>query len=151
MDLAGLHFTSQGVRLSDSMFESLKECLHEYEVRTAHDIGHVVGLIQYCSSAFEWQDDVPRAEFATLVSQLNAVSKESARSIPGKWKEVFPPIRSRLLQLMVNRPWAYCDPATIISDTSCLVMVTDASDTAVAVSLFRVLKGDARGQHCHQG
>ena len=44
---------------------------------------------------------------------------------------------------MVNRPWAYSDPATIISDTSCLVMVTDASDTAVAVSLFRVLKGDA--------
>ena len=44
---------------------------------------------------------------------------------------------------MVNRPWAYCDPATIISDTSCLVMVTDASDTAVAVSLFRVLKADA--------
>ena len=74
MDLAGLHFTSQGVRLSDSMFDSLKECLQEYEVRTARDIGHVVGLIQYCSSAFEWQDDVPRAEFATLVSQLNADS-----------------------------------------------------------------------------
>ena len=76
-------------------------------------------------------------------SSTLTVCKESARSIPGKWKEVFPPIRSRLLQLMVNRPWAYCDHATLISDTSCLVMVTDASDTAVAVSLFRVLGADA--------
>ena len=143
MDLVGLHFTSQGVRLSDTMFASLKECLQEYEVRTARDIDHVVSLIQYCSSAFEWRDDVPRAKFATLVSHLHAVSKETARSIPGKWKEVFPPIRSRLMQLMVNRPWVYSDPATIISDDSCLVMVTDASDTAVAVSLFRVLKADA--------
>ena len=123
MDLAGLHFTGQGVRLSDSMFASLRECLLEYEVRTARVIGHVVGLVQYCSSAFEWQDDVPRSEFATLISQLNDVSKEAARSIPGKWKDVFPPIRSRLLQLMVNRPRVYSDPATIISGHSCLVML----------------------------
>ena len=141
MDLAGMHFTEHGVRLSDSMFKSLTDCLHDYEVRTACDIGHVVGLIQYCSSAFEWPGDVPRAdsEYANLVSQLNAVSKESARSIPSKWKEVYPPIRDRLLTFLVNRPWAYSDPATIISDSSCLVMVADASDTAVAVSLFRVV------------
>ena len=56
---------------------------------------------------------------------------------------MYPPIRDRLLTLLANRPWAYSDPATIISDGSCLVMVTDASDTAVAVSLFRVQKPDA--------
>ena len=46
---------------------------------------------------------------------------------------------------MVNQlqPWAYSDPVTIISDNSCLVMVADASDTVVAVSLFRVIKDDA--------
>ena len=49
----------------------------------------------------------------------------------------------RLLELMKNRPWAYADPCSLISDNSCLVMTSDASGTAVAVSLFRVLKPDA--------
>ena len=57
--------------------------------------------------------------------------------------EVHPPIRDRLLALLVNRPWARSGPAAIISDASCLVMATDASDTAVAVPLFRVQKPDA--------
>ena len=63
--------------------------------------------------------------------------------MPLVWDSVFPAKRDRILQLMKNRPWAYADPRTLISDNSCLVMTTDASDTAVAVSLFRVLKPDA--------
>ena len=143
MDLAGLHFDGDGVRLSDDMFNNLTSCLHEYEVRNARDVGHVVGLLQYCRSAFEWPDDIPRAEFSDLLSQLNTVAALPAKSIPSSWLKVYPPVRDRLLSLLRNSPWAYCDPASIISDASCLVMVTDASDTAVAVSLFRVKVSDA--------
>ena len=39
--------------------------------------------------------------------------------------------------------WDIGHVATIISDHSCLVMISDASETAVAVSLFCVLKADA--------
>ena len=140
MDLAGLHFDGDGVRLSDDMFDNLTSCLHEYEVRNARDVGHVVGLLQYCRSAFEWPDDIPRAEFSDLLSQLNAVAALPAESIPSSWLKVYPLVRDILLR---SSPLAYCDPASIISDVSCLVMVTDASGTAVAVSLFRVKMSDA--------
>ena len=57
---------------------------------------------------------------------------------------MFPPICDRLFSLMTNQPRAYCDPTTVVSDDSCLIMTTDASDTAVAVSLFRVKAADAK-------
>ena len=44
---------------------------------------------------------------------------------------------------MHGRAYADIDPRSLLSDNSCLVMTSDASDTAVAVSLFRVLKPDA--------
>lgn len=143
MDLAGLHFTEHGVRLSDDSLASLEQCLKEYPVKKVSDIQHIVGVIQYANSAFEWPDRVPSPEFSELLSQLNVVTKENPRSLPNVWKSVYPPIRDRLLTLMKNRPWAYCDPHTIIDDDHCLMMTTDASDTAVAVSLFRVNRSDA--------
>lgn len=48
-----------------------------------------------------------------------------------------------LLKLMNKLPCAMCEPRSVISDESCMVMTTDASDTAAAVSLFRVKKPDA--------
>ena len=45
--------------------------------------------------------------------------------------------------MMKQRDWAYLDPKTNISDEKCLVMTTNASDTAVAVTLFRVKLPDA--------
>ena len=46
-------------------------------------------------------------------------------------------------ELITPNERAYLDPRSIISKDSCLIMTSDASDTAVAVSLFRVLKPDA--------
>ena len=76
MVIAGLHFNEHGVRLSDDAIESLKKCLREYEVKNVRDIQHVVGVIQYCSSAFEWEDRRAKTEYVDLISTLNAVIKE---------------------------------------------------------------------------
>ena len=59
-----------------------------------------------------------------------------------EWNKVFPAIRDHLITLIKNHECAYLDPQSIITDDSCLVMTTDASDFAVAVSLFRVKMGD---------
>ena len=53
LNLAGLTFTEKGVRLDDEAVQSLRQCLVEAvsHVRTATHILHIVGVIQYCSSA----------------------------------------------------------------------------------------------------
>ena len=113
-------------------------------VKTASDVLHVVGVINYCNSAFEWPTHTASTEYSTLLDSLNSISRQPARQIAALWNATFPDVRDRLFALMANRPWAYCDPKSIISDDSCLIMTTDASDTAVAVSLFRVKKSDAK-------
>jgi len=143
LDIAGLHFTEHGVRLSDEAFDTLKKCLREYSVKTVTDIQHVVGVIQYSHSAFHWPDQIALGQYSDMIGSLLEVMKEPKHRLASKWATVYPPIREKLLSLMSKNPWAYCDPRSIISDESCVVMTTDASDTAVAVTLFRVKKSDA--------
>ena len=143
LELAGLYFDRHGVRLSDEAFASLEQCLREYPVRSVRDIQHVVGVIQYCYSAFEWPSHTASAEYSDLLGKLTDITKVSPRLIPKAWETAYPPVRDKLLSLMKKRPWAYCDPRSIIDDNHCLVMTTDASDTAVAVTLFRVNKPNA--------
>ena len=143
LDIAGLHFTEHGVRLSDDAFHALEQCLREYQVKNVTDIQHVVGVIQYAYSAFEWPDRTASSQYSTLLSQLNEVMKQPKQVLPKKWAAVYPPVRDKLLSLIKKQPWAYSDPRKIISENSCLIMTTDASDSAVAATLFRVSKPDA--------
>ena len=143
LDIAGLHFTEHGVRLSDEAFDALEQCLREYPVKTARDVQHVVGTIQYSNTAFEWPGLAASAEYSSLLSQLTRIASMHPKAIPQAWTNTYPPIRDKLLGMMRKRAWAYLDPNSIIDDESCLVMVTDASDTAVAVTLFRVKRADA--------
>ena len=143
MVLAGLHFDRHGVSLSAKAISSLHAALDTYTVKSLTDVQHVVGVIQYASSAFSWPNDLPSPEFADIISATNAIGNAPAKSIKELWVRDFPPIHTRLKQLLRNTPRLALDPATIVSATSCLVQVTDASDTGVAVSLFRVNKADA--------
>ena len=45
--------------------------------------------------------------------------------------------------MLHNTPRAALDPSTLVDADHCLVQVTDASDTGVAVALFRVRRPDA--------
>ena len=144
MVLAGLRFDHRGVSLSDKAIESLHEALDVYKVKTQTDVLHVVGVIQYCSSAFSWPNGLPSAEFTDLVSALNAIGQTPNRKdIAQRWHREFPPVHARLRAMLHNIPRAALDPATLVDDNHCLVQVTDASDTGVAVALFRVRRPDA--------
>ena len=143
MDLAGLHFDSRGVSLSDKAIDSLHDALDRYPVKTQTDVQHVVGVIQYSSSAFSWPDALPSPEFVDLVSALNGIGLAPRKEIADRWAAEFPAIHARLKSLLHNLPRAALDPATLLSPDTCLVQVTDASDTGVAVSLFRVHRSDA--------
>ena len=82
LDIAGMTFSEKGVRLSDDAFKALEECLREYTVKTARDIGHVVGVIQYANSAFEWPGMIAKARYSDLISTLNTVQKEPPKKYP---------------------------------------------------------------------
>ena len=100
-------FNECGVRITDKAFQSLEGCLREYPVKTARDIQHVVGVITYAASAFEWPDRVPSPEFCDIKAALVAIQQENARRLPQVWREQFPAKRERLLELMKNRPYAW--------------------------------------------
>lgn len=135
LDLAGLHFTEHGVRLSDEAFDTLQQCLKEYPVKTAKDIQHVVGVIQYSNSAFVWPGGKASAEYSDLLTTLSDVSKLPAKSIPARWQQVYPPVRDRLLSLMQQQPWAYLDPRTIVDDDHSFEQFRRASAPAATTSL----------------
>ena len=143
MDLAGLHFDHRGVSLSAKAIDSLHEALEVYKVKTQTDVLHVVGVIQYCASAFSWPNGLPSTEFVDLIAALNAVGLSSPKDIARRWASEFPQIHERLRAVLHNIPRAALDPATLVDDDHCLVQVTDASDTGVAVALFRVHRSDA--------
>ena len=108
--LAGMCFNEHGVRLDDDAIDSLKQCLKEYPVKNVRDIQHVVGVIQYTNSAFEWPDQTPSAEYSDLLAQLNAMTKLPPRQIRSTWSEKIPPMRDRLLSLITANERAYLDP-----------------------------------------
>ena len=65
MILAGLHFDKDGVSLSNKAILSLHDALDAYTVKSLTD-QHVVGVIQYASSAFTWPDALPSQEFTDI-------------------------------------------------------------------------------------
>ena len=69
-------------RVSDEAFDTLEQCLREYPVKTARDVLHIMGVIQYSNSAFKWPDKVASAEYSSLLSSLNDIAKLHPRRIP---------------------------------------------------------------------
>jgi len=55
--LAGMHVDEHGVHLGTEVLDALQYKLTQFVVKTRKDAQHVVGVIQYCSSAFDWSED----------------------------------------------------------------------------------------------
>ena len=81
MILAGLHFDKDGVSLSNKAILSLHDALDAYTVKSLTDVQHVVGVIQYASSAFSWPDALPSPEFTDIVSGINAIGSAPHKTI----------------------------------------------------------------------
>ena len=106
MDLVGLHFDHRGVSLSEKAIDSLHEAVEVHKVKSQTDVLHVVGVIQYCASAFSWPDGLPSTEFVDLIAALNAIGLSRPKDIAQRWANEFPQIHERLRAMLHNIPRA---------------------------------------------
>ena len=142
MVLAGLHYDRNGIKCNEEIIEALRRTLTEFKVTTKTDAQHVVGVIQYSHTAFEWSDDA-YTRYSSLMRILTSATKvPEGKHV--KWGEDCIQACLELYEHITNRPMAYWSPFNLITDDNCLVSMTDASDDAVSGSLFVVRKPDAR-------
>ena len=155
MILAGLHIDKNGVRVEDKIIDVLKFTLTEYKVKTMNDAMHVVGVLQYANSAFEF-DTGSWNTFTELLSilidtyaglQTEPKGRPARSEFQKRWNQ--PAVQNAmelLFDCITNRPRAYMDPASLVSPKTCMIAQTDASDRGEAVScnLHLVYKADAR-------
>ena len=143
MILAGINVTPQGFTIADAQLEVLNHALNEYKVVTKTDAQHVIGVIQYCHSVFEMNSETWKlysAALDTLLIATNAATSQKSRVV---WDEACKNACSYLTSLIHNAPRAMWKAETILDANHCLVMLTDASDTAMACSLFFVKQANA--------
>ena len=147
MVLAGLYFDEFGVRVEDLAVETLQYTLEKYEVKTLVDAQHVLGVVQYSMSAFDFSNDSWK-EFSSLLAVVENCIVNHLRSRPQTkkiaWGAAERDACISLSKMINNLPWAYMRPEDLLSPESCLISLTDASDDAVCNSLFLVQKSDAR-------
>ena len=142
MVLAGLHYDRYGIKCNEEIIEALRRTLTEYKVTTKTDAQHVVGVIQYSHTAFEWSDDA-YTRYSTLMRILTSATKvPEGKHV--KWGEECIQACKELYEHITNRSMAYWSPFDLITEDNCLIAMTDASDDAVSGSLFVVRKLDAR-------
>ena len=139
MILAGLHFDSEGVKIDDTAIELLRYTLHEHPVPNVKEAQHVVGVIQYCNSAFVFDTSADTHYTHLLAVLIEAVT----RPPPFVWGDNERAACKQLCGCICNLPRAFMRPSDLIGPDVCFIAMTDASDTAVAISLFLVFVADA--------
>ena len=81
MILAGIHVTPQGFSIADDQLEILRFTLNDYQVKTKEDAQHVIGVVQYCHSAFSMDPDTRKSYsqvLYTLMDVANAAPSQKA-------------------------------------------------------------------------
>ena len=144
MILAGLHISKDGFCVDDAQLVVLKHVLTDFVVRTKEDAQHVVGVIQYCYSAFRWTSNSSLLEYSQLISTLTSSWKQVAgQKTHIQWTDSCRAACLRLNELIYSQPRAYWNPDSLVTGKSCLAIMTDASDTGLGLSLHLVQKPNA--------
>ena len=144
MILAGINVTPHGFSIANDQLAVLHHSLTDYKVITKEDAQHVIGVIQYCHSVFTMDSETWKlysAALHTLMDAANAATTQKSRVI---WGEPCKTACSYIDSLITNAPRALWQADTLLDPNHCLVILTDASDTAMACSLFFVKEANAR-------
>ena len=144
MILAGINVTPHGFSIANDQLAVLHHSLTDYKVITKEDAQHVIGVIQYCHSVFTMDSETWKlysAALHTLMDAANAATTQKSRVI---WGEPCKTACSYIDSLITNAPRALWRADTLLDPNHCLVILTDASDTAMACSLFFVKEANAR-------
>ena len=67
-----IRISKNGFSIDDDQLTVLRHVLTEFKVRTKEDAQHVVGVIQYCYSAFRWEGNQSLLEYSKLISTLTS-------------------------------------------------------------------------------
>ena len=147
MILAGLYIDEFGVRVQDEAVEVLSLTLTAYKVKTITDAQHVLGVIQYTNSAFDITPDNWKLFSDNVTILEDAIKRYNAT--PGNRKAILwgtAEIQAceNLNSIIKNSAWAYMRPEDLLGPNKCIVTMTDASDSAVCISVFVVNKANAK-------
>ena len=141
LDLAGLRFTSKGVRINDEYLTLLRFTLKEFSVKSSKDVQHLVGTINYAHTAFEW-DRTSKIRYAELIDTIRSAAATVTRPRLC-WGPDQVLACSELLDHITTRPLAFSSPTHLVDCQHCLAAMTDASDTAISITLFLVNTANA--------
>ena len=116
----GLKVTTEGVEPGGGCIAVL---LEELRPRSREMLQHLTGVILYSSGAFEWDIDDLTWWSAVMKPLHTAAANERIQ-----WTEECQQSVKEMERRMAKMPRAHCDPVTLISDESCLIIMSDASD-----------------------
>ena len=144
MILAGINVTPQGFSIANDQLDILHHTLTDYKVITKEDAQHAIGVIQYCHSAFEMDPETWELYSAALHTLIDASVTAPTQKSRVLWGEPCKLACSYLDSLITSAPRSMWKAETILDPNHSLVVLTDASDTALAASLFFVKEANAR-------
>jgi hypothetical protein len=133
MILAGLYVDKHGICVEEAAVEVLRHTLLEYTVKTQKDAQHVIGVVQYTNSAFDFGDDD-----WTKYIQFLSVLIDHSNATPFRWGDDCTKACKQLCTHIANMPRAYMDPVDLLSASSCSIAHTDAGNYGICNTLFLV-------------
>ena len=136
--IVGLKITKDGIEPDEGCIEALTGAL-ESRPKSQKQMRRLIGIILYSSGAFEWSEDDLTWWSRVMKPLHEAACKEK---YPG-WTEDCERSAMELKEEMTALPKAHTRPEDLITDDSCLVIMSDACDEGVGAGLWRVMKPDA--------
>jgi site-specific DNA-cytosine methylase len=130
--LAGITVTSQGITLNTEAVDALRIALGATP-KTVTELKSMIGVILYAHTAFEW-DVQDLAWFAKTMSPLH----KAATLKPILWGSECTQAVDALLGRIQTSPRWFTHFEDLVTEDTCLIIMSDASDTGGGVALFLV-------------
>ena len=85
MILAGINVTPQGFSIANDQLEILRFTLNDYKVKTKEDAQHVIGVVQYCHTAFRMDPDTWIAYTKAIFTLMDAAKAAPSQKAKVLW------------------------------------------------------------------
>ena len=135
--MVGLKITEHGIEPDDGVVAALEAEL-KTRPKSLKEMRRLIGIILYSSGAFEWSDENLTWWAETMKPLHEATTKGQLT-----WTEECQRSLEELSSKMGALPRAYSNPDGLITDDTCLVLMSDASDIGVGSALWHVKRADA--------
>ena len=143
---AGIKFTKDGISINDDGINTLKLALDK-KPKTMLECKGLIGSVLYAHTAFEWRTD-DLSWFARMLQPMHTASAaaidERGKRLSFVWTPECEANRKELLTRLVNQPRWFTHFNELVTDSTCLYILSDSCDTGGGVSLHWVKIPDAR-------